>query len=60
MNAQNKVGSKVKVLALHGRGSNEHVTRMQLKNLDLQSSQFDVVYVNGPMNQAQALVILQG
>ena len=49
VNAQTKAGAKTKILVLHGRGSNEQVTRMQLENLKLQNSEFDVVYVNGPI-----------
>ncbi|MDR6232423.1 AMP-binding protein [Pseudomonas oryzihabitans] len=42
--------SRIRILALHGRGSNSDVTRMQLKNLGLSESDYDVVYANGPLS----------
>ncbi|OLF54048.1 AMP-binding protein [Pseudomonas chlororaphis] len=41
--------SIVRILALHGRGSNGDVTRIQLKNLGLNESEYEVVYANGPL-----------
>ncbi|WP_415259672.1 AMP-binding protein [Pseudomonas chlororaphis] len=41
--------SKFRILALHGRGSNGDVTRMQLKNLGLSEAEYDVFYANGPL-----------
>ncbi|MGE7955226.1 AMP-binding protein [Pseudomonas sp. NPDC089530] len=41
--------STFRILALHGRGSNSDVTRMQLKNLGLNESEYEVVYANGPL-----------
>lgn len=46
---EKRSGAKIKVLALHGSGSNGKVTRMQLDNLGLPESEFDVVYLNGPV-----------
>ncbi len=40
---------KVKLLALHGSGSNSDVTRMQLHNLGLTETEYDDVFVNGPI-----------
>lgn len=44
-----RCASKVRILALHGRGSNSTVTRMQLKNLGLSESECEVFYANGPI-----------
>ncbi|WP_045883392.1 AMP-binding protein [Pseudomonas chlororaphis] len=41
--------SRFRILALHGRGSNNDVTRMQWKNLGLNESEYDIFYLNGPL-----------
>ena len=42
--------SKVRLLALHGSGSNRDVTKMQLENLGVSEPEYDVVYANGPVS----------
>lgn len=41
--------TRLKLLALHGKGSNGTITRMQLDNLGLSESEYDIVYANGPI-----------
>ena len=40
----------LKILALHGRGSNGDVTRMQLENLGLLDSEYEIIHINGPIS----------
>lgn len=42
--------AKIRILALHGRGSNGGVTRLQLRNLGISESEYDVLYVDGPIS----------
>lgn len=44
-----KRSAKVRLLALHGSGSNSAVTRMQLENLGISDAGYDVVYATGPI-----------
>lgn len=41
-------GVRPRILALHGSGSNANVTKLQLENLGLSASEYDIVYANGP------------
>ncbi|WP_026190822.1 AMP-binding protein [Methylobacterium sp. WSM2598] len=52
--SNSKTISRPRVLALHGYGSNSTVTRMQLENLRVTSSDFDILYVNGPIAVEEA------
>lgn len=45
-----KCTARVRLLALHGSGSNSNVTKMQLENLGISESEYDVVYANGPIS----------
>ncbi|MEN9864428.1 MAG: hypothetical protein RL748_18, partial [Pseudomonadota bacterium] len=49
-----KSTARVKLLALHGSGSNRDISKLQLENLGLSGSDFDVVYANGPILAFQA------
>jgi len=40
----------VRLLALHGSGSNKDVTKMQLENLGVSEPEYDIVYANGPIS----------
>ena len=42
-------GNKIKILALHGKGSNKEVTTAQLKNLDITDDKYDITCLNGPL-----------
>lgn len=42
--------AKIRVLALHGRGSNGSVTRLQLRNLGVSEPEYEVLYVDGPIS----------
>jgi len=42
--------AKIRILALHGRGSNGGVTRLQLRNLGISEAEYDVLYVDGPIS----------
>jgi hypothetical protein len=44
---------KKRVLALHGSGSNSSVTEIQLRNLGISNSEFDILYINGPIVAAK-------
>lgn len=41
--------ARVKLLALHGSGSNRDVTGIQLKNLGLDESDYEIIYADGPL-----------
>ncbi len=41
--------ARMRLLALHGRGSNSDITRMQLHNLGVQGENYEVVYLDGPI-----------
>lgn len=41
--------SKPRLLALHGRGSNSDVTKLQLSNLGLLNSEYQITYLEGPV-----------
>jgi acyl-CoA synthetase (AMP-forming)/AMP-acid ligase II/peptidoglycan/LPS O-acetylase OafA/YrhL len=43
----------MKILALHGSGSSSEVTRIQLDNIGLLQSEYDVIYANGPISTQQ-------
>lgn len=42
---------RLRVLALHGRGSNSEITRMQLLNLGISEAEYDIVYLDGPLRE---------
>ena len=42
--------TKSKILALHGKGSNKTITKLQLQNLELDDQDFDVTYLNGTIS----------
>ncbi|GLS26381.1 AMP-binding protein [Marinibactrum halimedae] len=50
---ERKSAAKVKLLALHGSGSNSHVTQLQLENLTINETEFDITYLNGPISTDQ-------
>lgn len=41
---------KNRILALHGRGSNSSVTKLQLRNLGISEAEYEVLYVDGPIS----------
>ena len=42
---------RLRVLALHGRGSNSEITRMQLLNVGISEAEYDIVYLDGPLRE---------
>ncbi|WP_444929269.1 AMP-binding protein [Microbulbifer sp. SSSA002] len=44
--------NKIRVIALHGKGSNSDITSLQMDNLGLNSDEFEVVCVNGPFSSS--------
>ena len=48
-----RIASKPKLLALHGRGSNSDVTRLQINNLGLLESDYEIHYLNGPITSGR-------
>jgi len=44
------ISPRLRILALHGRGSHSDVTRIQLHNLGLSPAEYDIVYLNGPFD----------
>lgn len=44
-----KRSARVRLLALHGSGSNSAVTKMQLENLGISDAEYDVVHATGPI-----------
>ncbi|WP_130930816.1 AMP-binding protein [Pseudomonas sp. Sample_24] len=41
--------SRIRLLALHGRGSNADISNLQLRNLGLSEDEFDICFMNGPI-----------
>lgn len=60
MSAQNSQTTKrqKKILALHGRGSNNIITKLQLQNLELNGQDYNVTYLEGSIqvNQPDSLL----
>ncbi|MGY3958527.1 AMP-binding protein [Aeromonas popoffii] len=52
--------TKVKLLAMHGNGSNSTITELQLSNLDLVMPKFQFVYLNGPTPVDEPGIGLEG
>ncbi|WP_415882955.1 AMP-binding protein [Neptuniibacter sp. QD34_54] len=48
MSIFNGPASKPRLLALHGKGSNSKVTAMQLENLGVTDSEYEIVYLDAP------------
>ncbi|KDB08851.1 Long-chain-fatty-acid--CoA ligase [Burkholderia sp. lig30] len=48
-----RIVPKPKLLALHGRGSNGDVTRLQINNLGLSESDYEIRYVDGPITSSR-------
>ncbi|CAI1858233.1 AMP-binding protein [Serratia fonticola] len=46
---QEELSPKLNFLAMHGRGSNSEITKLQLSNLNLLGAEFDFSYLNGPI-----------
>ena len=44
------ITDKIKILALHGSGSNSFVTKMQFENLGLLNPEYEISYVDGPLS----------
>jgi acyl-CoA synthetase (AMP-forming)/AMP-acid ligase II/peptidoglycan/LPS O-acetylase OafA/YrhL len=45
--------ARMRILALHGGGSNSEVTKIQLDNIGFLKSEYDVIYATGPISTQQ-------
>ena len=51
--AKKPPAARMRILALHGSGSNSEVTKIQLDNISFLKSEYDVIYANGPISTQQ-------
>ncbi len=42
---------RLRILALHGKGSNQYITRLQLENLGVSDAKHQIVYAEGPISE---------
>ena len=43
------INDRLRVLALHGKGSNNEITKSQLTNLGITEDKYEIVYMHGPL-----------
>ena len=51
MRGESKQHSRLRILALHGKKSNSEVTKAQLQNLSITDDKYDIVYLDGILNE---------
>ena len=57
---QAEITYRPRILALHGAKSNNNVTKLQLENLMITESDYDIVYLNGSIQVEEAHPSLAG
>jgi len=40
-----------RILALHGKSSNNNITKLQLENLQITSDKYEIIYLHGPIHE---------
>lgn len=52
--AVDDTNSKPRILALHGKQSNNAITKLQLENLSITSDNYEIIYLQGPIHSGVA------